>query len=76
MFQKNAYLDYIDIYKKTILEYARETQNEEILSFLVESGCSLGNRYTKGIELMFDSISKGWTTLFKTLVKKGVPVTA
>ncbi len=56
LYGKLAFLDFEDTFSKTVLEYARETENESVLSFLIESGANLGKGLFKGVELLFESI--------------------
>lgn len=71
-----AYLDFKDKQGLTLLDHAKENQNEGILCLLVDAGANLGQDHYTGKELLFLSILKEWNNLFKILIKKGVPISS
>lgn len=59
-----SYMNFDDVHGKTLLDYARENHNQEILCYLVEKGSNLGHNFCKGIDLLFYCIYSGFFQLF------------
>eukprot|EP00347_Sterkiella_histriomuscorum_P001466 403371929 len=74
LIKKCSFLDFEDTFGKTLIDYARDVHSEKILGLLVDSGENLGKNMCKGIELLFDCVKQQWLELFKSLIKKGVPI--
>ncbi|CDW83984.1 ankyrin repeat [Stylonychia lemnae] len=74
LISKCSFLDFEDIYGKVLLDYARDVHSEKILGILIDSGENLGKNMCKGVELLFECIQQKWLDLFKSLIKKGVPI--
>jgi hypothetical protein len=44
-----SYFNFNDVCGKTLIDYAQENHNKQILCSLVEGGANLGNNFKKGI---------------------------
>ncbi len=71
-----ASLDHVDTASCSLLDYAYENYNLEILRLLVRHGVTLGKDGTKGRELLLAATMAHDYPLIKYLIERDVPLSA